>query len=266
MTDMAIISAGFKHAPFIKRAQELNQHLRLKNFGYSFKIWIDDYPKDYDIETMSPYLIKYYCMEEMIKEGYKKILWIDSSMRFYHGPKHISNILDNDGYFIVGDGDSRLDTWSDDNFLNVLDLNREDVKEIKMVLGGVFGLNLNHDSGRKIYEAYKELAINHQELFDGLRGIPHSPDSVGKKELSLDTNVKGHRHDTSVLSYICNKLNIKPTQKNSIEGPWYYHNQYLENQKEKNPDPLSNPNIGRFPTNAVIISSDAFIGIRDWET
>jgi len=68
MTDMAIISAGFKHAPFIERAEAMNYHFRDRNFGYPFRIWIDDYPEGYDIETMSRYLIKFYCMEEMIKQ------------------------------------------------------------------------------------------------------------------------------------------------------------------------------------------------------
>tara|TARA_Y100000310_G_scaffold303251_1_gene341435 strand:- start:339 stop:1106 length:768 start_codon:yes stop_codon:yes gene_type:complete len=254
MSDMVIISAGFKHAPFIERAFKLNNHFRERNFGYPFKIWIDDYPEGFDIETMNPYLIKYYCMKEMIKEGYTKILWMDSSVRFWNSPDSISNILDIVGSFLIQDGNEHnLNEFSNDNFIETLKLTREEAKQIKIILGTVFGININSNYGSKIWQLYKLIAENHPSVFDGHR--------------FKDTNkeVKGHRNDQSVLSYICHMVGATPTQETSVEGPWYYHNQYLRNQRIDGEDHISNPNVGYFPSNAVLVSSDVIVGERPWD-
>ena len=258
MSDMVIISAGFKHAPFIERAFKLNNHFRERNFGYPFKIWIDDYPEGFDIETMNPYLIKYYCMKEMIKEGYTKILWMDSSVRFWNSPDSISNILDIVGSFLIQDGNEHnLNEFSNDNFIETLKLTREEAKQIKIILGTVFGININSNYGSKIWQLYKLIAENHPSVFDGDR-FPH-----GFGDTSHE--VKGHRNDQSVLSYICHMVGATSTQETSVEGPWYYHNQYLRNQRINGEDPISNPNVEHFPSDAVLVSSDVIIGERPWD-
>ena len=84
-----------------------------------------------------------------------------------------------------------------------------------------------------------QLGGSHLVLFErvGPCGVPWKNEDVGTEQLSMDTSVKGHRHDQTVISFIVKELmKEKPLMFQIGElGPHFYSQEYINQEYKKDP-------------------------------
>jgi hypothetical protein len=100
----------------------------------------------------------------------------------------------------------------------------------------IWGFDLNHPAGKDFYNNLEKLA-KEESLWFGPCGIPWRSEDVGTEQLSMDTSVKGHRHDQAIISFIVNELmKEKPLMfQTEGEGPHFYSQGYINQEFEKDP-------------------------------
>ena len=137
----------------------------------------------------NPYAFKPYCFYEALKQGYKQVLWLDSSVWAVSNLQPIFDILQNEGYFMLDSG-FYIKDWINDGCLNYFNLKIEQLITHKLFLAGLFGLNCNHPKSREFLLKWKNAA--------------DSGAFIGSWQ--------NHRHDMTCGSVIANKLGMKYLQ------------------------------------------------------
>jgi hypothetical protein len=143
---------------------------------------------------------KYYLMHEMAEKGYTQILWLDSSMWAVRSIEPIFERIATDGYYLVQQG-WNTGQWCADSALAPLGITREESFDIPQLVGGISGVNLEHDLGRQFYEEMWRLA-REKTAFIG-------PRSKSQGFCSNDPRVLGHRSDQTCASVVAHKLGMK---------------------------------------------------------
>lgn len=139
------------------------------------------------------------------------LLWADASV-WATGKGSLDPIferIESEGYYLSNNG-FRNHEWCNDASLAAFGYTRDDAEKQCQVAGGIYGINVNHPTGKLILA---EL-IKHKPLFKG------SPTNDRKTE-SQDCRCKGHRHDQSVLSLIAAKYSLRTPWPDEQKG-WYY--------------------------------------------
>ncbi len=142
---------------------------------------------------------KYYLMAEMAQKGYTQILWMDSSMWAVRSIEPIFERIATDGYYVIVQG-WNTGQWCADSALAPLGITREESFKIPQLVGGIIGVNLEHETGKRFYEEMWRLA-REQKAFRGPRF---------KKDgfCSKDPRVLGHRSDQTCASVVAHKLGM----------------------------------------------------------
>jgi hypothetical protein len=135
----------------------------------------------------NPYAFKIYAFKKALELGYRKILYVDSSVVAVKELDSLWQILDEDGYFIQEAGHF-VGRWCNDRTLNYFGISREEAMLIPMYGNcGVIALDFD-----------KHIALNFFELWE---------------KSMLDGQFIGswsdHRHDMTCGSVIANRLKMK---------------------------------------------------------
>jgi hypothetical protein len=154
-----------------------------------------------------PYAFKYDLIEQAWKEGYRRIFWVDSSIRLLKNPKILLDF--SDGIVAFHNlGHNLYPRWINDTAIK--NLEATDINENVMQLWG----------GCVFWDFNKELA---QEIFDEMRW--HI--SIGSFEDDT-TDRRGfvaHRNDQAVLSWLLHKRNIPLLPYGIIAGKQHITNE-----------------------------------------
>ena len=98
MNETCIVSFGKNHN-FQKGLDRLKQNIentvKLPFFGFK------EYPTGSPTHEVSPFAFKFYCIKECLKNDFKKIIWLDSSVIIKNDLSDILNFLNKEGYFFI---------------------------------------------------------------------------------------------------------------------------------------------------------------------
>ncbi len=132
------------------------------------------------------------------------LMWCDSCIVAvrYWGP--LWEKIERDGYFFMNNGWSNYEWTADSAYQDLFrpefeqgetleDVRRRN-RQIKHVVGGFFGLNLNHKIGKSILNDFYQLAAYTKAFCGPLQNTPETP--CGPPD------VRGHRHDQTALSVL----------------------------------------------------------------
>jgi hypothetical protein len=136
-----------------------------------------------------PYKFKFELIRKAVNDGYKRIVWLDSSLII---KKDLNELFIGAGFCFDNLGHPLCKYISDKSQSNLW-LSDSDLLEIPQVWGGAFGLNFNYDISYKVLEDI----IKQSELGSFNEGT------------SARHGFVAHRHDQAVMSVLFNRHGIK---------------------------------------------------------
>lgn len=183
----------------------------LINHGFTGGIlFFDDSDKEIPLHNDIPYGFKPYVLKKAIQQGYKYILWLDSSIICIRNPKKIFSIIKKEGTFVWSPYTEKMGFWCADIALQSFNLDREKSFQINELCAAIFGFSTEHEIGMQLFNDWYNYSIDNITF----KGIPKELDykkSYTNEDFLVSKNnkVKGHRHDQTALSYLANKYDIK---------------------------------------------------------
>ncbi len=172
-----------------------------------------EYPAGCPTHTEAQYAFKIFALREAIAAGADCVLWMDCTFRPRASIEPLWQHIEQHGWYVPRQGESRLATWATDAALVTYGITRETAREIQLVLSGLVGLNLRHEIGAAIWAGWQRMyeagAFNgphrhlHSEPFTawGSKFTGHCSDAPG---------VEGHRHDEAALSFVLWEMGLRP--------------------------------------------------------
>lgn len=148
-----------------------------------------------------PYAFKYQFIRRKVHQGYKKIIWLDSTMRLVPG-KYILDLLLDDGEGVVGFDNigHPLEFYINDTAIdNIGPFN----KSAKQLWGGALIFDFETDTAFEVLN----------EIIDQIVLGSFNDDNTARP------GFKGHRHDQAVLSAIFNQMGIELLPYGIIAAP-----------------------------------------------
>jgi len=163
----------------------------------------------------SMYGFKVHCMLECLKQGYKKIVFLDAAM-ILEGPiDHVLELASKKGFLAAYDRTELKNVISDSCRKYVeYDWELDNIDDLTLVGGSLYVLDFDNKKGRKVFERWQEL----EDL-----GF------FGKEEDDARGLLKGHRKDETCLSLALAKEEMSPCGFDEIG----YHNMGHGDKPEK---------------------------------
>jgi hypothetical protein len=184
---------------FIRGQQRLIESLN--DFDGEVLTWVSESQINSPLHKDNPYAFKIYAFEEALRQGFKRVLWVDASI---YAAKPLETLWDSldKGYMIQHAG-HWTGTWSNDRTLNYFDVTRDEAMKMPMFHGGFIALDFDNIIARDLYDLWAEAMLN--GMFKG------EWTNTNKTE-SQDTRCEGHRHDMTSLSIIANQMNLESSE------------------------------------------------------
>ena len=206
--DFCIVSFGKNHnfQKGLKRLEQRCLELDIPFIGFT------DYPVGCPTHEESPFAFKFFCIKDVLAKGYKKILWLDTSVIIKQPINDIFEHLNNLGYFFLLNHD--IGSFCHDKALITLGITRDESFKLPCLQGTNFGLNFNFKNSNIFLEKVIELSLD-GITFPG----PHNNNAF---KASKDPRVKGHRHDQIAMSIVALRLNMM-NWFTCGETPWFIH-------------------------------------------
>ena len=200
MNNKCIVTFGKGHN-FLKGVERLRSRCQELNIPFE---GFTEYPVGCPTHEESPFAFKFFCIKECVKKGYKKILWLDSSVIIKTDLNDVFEDIEKRGYFFIRNWHS-VGEYCHDKALKTLNITRDQSLTIPCMQGTNFGLNFDNEYIVIFFNKVLELSS------DGIT-FP-GPYSNSNCEASKDKRVAGHRHDQTALSVIALKHGLYK---------WYY--------------------------------------------
>jgi len=162
--------------------------------GIPVLAWRGQLPKGSPLHGGMPYAFKAYAIKEALDQGFKKILWLDTSMYMINYWGDFWDELGKRGALFWECDTGATGFWCGDSAMNLLGKTREELFNIPLMQGGVFAFDFSDAKARKIWEFYWHHV--HSGALLGLWRKEHG-------FVSKDSRVHGHRHDMPILSVAC---------------------------------------------------------------
>lgn len=153
------------------------------------KFWKGDarfykhYPKDVTPHNVVPYKFKFDLIKKARQDGYKKIIWLDSSIRL---AGDVLSLFGEEGVIAFHNLGHDLYKYISDKAVENLGVTEEELKEIPQTWGGAIGFDFNKDKAAEIFEEIYLHSLN-GSFEDGVSSRP---------------GFVAHRHDQAVMSVI----------------------------------------------------------------
>lgn len=191
--------------PYVTLQKRLVESLMPYDAIFDIIPWTHVYPKGSMPHEEMNYSFKAHAFQQAINMGYQNILWLDAACYAIANPKIIFDIIDQQGYYFVEDK-SRLADYCSDMYLDIYGVVREQLKDVPLLSGSIYGFNVNEAKGLTMWEALRNdeacgLFMNvykdDSARIDVNKDIPRPPRSLNQR---CDT-VPSHRHDEAILAY-----------------------------------------------------------------
>lgn len=193
-----IVNVGFG-GWYAKGSERLRRSLIYHGFAGEIKLWKDELPPGSPTHEECPYGMKLYAMQWAMEQGHQSILWLDSSAWCVKYPRVHEQAMGRDGYYLVGNGDWKVDQWTDDHALAHFGITREEARNIPLVSGGIIGLDFRNEIAREFFKRYA--AAMNAGCFNGPWTNPAwTPEGESRH--------RGHRHDQSCASIIAHQMGL----------------------------------------------------------
>jgi hypothetical protein len=198
MNKNCIISFANHKGAYVDRLARLSNSLR-DNFDGDFLSWIGEESLGAEKHEENPYNFKVHAFRKAVERGYKKILWLDSSVFAVGNVQKIFDDIESTG-FAFQDAGHYIGNYSTDKQLEYFGLTRDAAMEMKCIgNAGLLGLDFDKMMPSNFFS--KWATAMEKGLFKG------SWTNEGNTE-SLDDRCKGSRHDLSCSSIIVNQMGI----------------------------------------------------------
>lgn len=135
----------------------------------------------------NPYSFKIYAIEQMIKEGYTQILWLDASVYAIKDPTPVFDWLKEKGIFLEESGHLTGD-WSPDYVLKYFGITKDEAMKMPTFSAGFTGLDFTNPISIEFFAKWK------QSMLDGM----------------FKGDWETHRHDLTCGSIIANQMGLVP--------------------------------------------------------
>ena len=183
------------------------QNTLSKYQDFDFHGWKGAFPPGSPTHNEVPYAFKAYGLKWAREQGYKRALWLDSSVYVHSDPSPVLKIIENGGYFLLLNGWNQA-AWSTDAQLEYYGYTRDEAEKMQHPVGGLIGINFEHEKGKALFDMFIKAAED--KMFVG-------PWWNKNHEVSTDQRVLGSRHDQTCLGFITQKLELPLLSGNYID-------------------------------------------------
>lgn len=187
MKDIIVSYASKGREDYVSMSYALEDSLK----GYEYRIYRNELPTPKGVKRyehkQTPYGFKFTIIQQLIEEGYERIVWLDTSMRLV---KNIFELFEQTPVIAFHNlGHDLAKYISDDAVKN---LGNPDIN-IKQTWGGAIGFDFTKDKAKEVYNEIIE-QIELGSFNDGN---------------STREGFVAHRHDQAVMSVLFHKHGIK---------------------------------------------------------
>ena len=199
-SNRVIVSAGIGPQHYRKLLRSTENHCAV-HCQDTFRMFFDVLPTGCPPHQDKPYSFKIFAIERVMTAGFRYVLWMDSTFQPVSSIEPIWKHIEQHGFYVAKQGDSRLGEWCSDDALRLMRIGRDEAMTIPLVYSGLVGFDIASDAGQDIWREWK--MSERAGVFAG----PHFNQSgeFGLKwgaKCSDDPRCQGHRHDESALSWI----------------------------------------------------------------
>ncbi len=197
MSDKCIIN--FASGRYVKGQDRLRESLKTVGFDGDLLAWTSEDQIGAPLHKDNPYAFKCFAFDEALRQGYKKILWVDASIWAIKPLDPIWESVTKRGYMKQEAG-HLCSTWSSDRQLEYFGITRDEAEKFLMHgNGGFFALDFDVEIAQEFFKRWK------QAMLDGMFKGSWNNDNNCE---SSDPRCKGTRHDMICGSIIANQLGM----------------------------------------------------------
>lgn len=167
----------------------------------------------------TPYAFKLFALDHLRKDCCDIAIWLDASFWAIKEVESLFQLVCEHGLLVQNSG-YPVGMWSSDESLEVLKVKRDDAFSIPMFSGGLIGLDFNNTRVQDFFNTFLAYAKDGRVF----RGAWDNR----KGQVSVDSRVKGHRHDMVVGSILSNLAGLPIQSNNSL---FCYYNWYVMYKK-----------------------------------
>lgn len=184
--------------------------------NWDFQGWKNQLPPGSPPHSEIPYGFKAYALKWAFDKGYKRALWMDTSVIPNKNPEAKFKQIKDTGYLVLRNGWSNA-VWSTDAQLKYYGFTRDEAEKVKHPMATIMGMDFTHPLGKKLYDMFLQAAKD--KMFCG-------PWWNKNYEVSRDPRVLGSRHDQTCLGFIAYKLGLEHTEHQASykpEGDFFFY-------------------------------------------
>ncbi len=111
----------------------------------------DGYPDGCPPHGESNYGFKIYAIRDAIKRGFRQILWLDTTIFPVSGLSGFWHSIEQSGWWVPRQGDSKLGTWISDAALAICGRSRDELMGILLPWCAVIAIDLDHGRGAEFW-------------------------------------------------------------------------------------------------------------------
>lgn len=199
------------NAHYPRLAARLIERFHAVSPGYEIQAWVNCYPPGapgpvvVDGYDYGGYAAKPFALEYARQSGADVAILLDAAFFPIRPIQPMVEHIQRNGYYLCRNG-FKLGEWSSDKIVDAFGLTRNAAFKIDEISSYCVGLDLQRPDNVKMLGWWCSMAAT-SDLFPG----PHTATGQPGRNpgfVSTDPRVKGHRHDQSALSLICNRLGM----------------------------------------------------------
>lgn len=194
MKDLIISLAADGRERYSQKVLKLEESIK-DNWKGDVRIY-KSFPSWCTLHSMVPYKFKYDLIERAKDEGYKRIYWLDSTMRLIKG-KNIVHLLDQSKHGIVAFDNLGHPLKNYINDTAIKNLNISELDGVKQTWGGCVFWDFSKEMARLLFNSV---------MMQAMIGSFNEDDTA---TITLDRDeFIAHRHDQAVLSWLFHSAGI----------------------------------------------------------
>ena len=190
---------NFASGRYIKGQDRLRESLDTVGWDGDLLTWTAEHQIGAPLHKDNPYAFKIYCFDEALRQGYKRIFWVDASIWAIKPITPIWDCVERLGYMKQYAG-HLCGWWSSDTQLEYFGITRDEAMGMEMHgNGGFFALDFDNERASEFFDRWKQAMLDGQ-----FKGPWHNDNNC----VSSDPRCKGTRHDMICGSIIANQLEM----------------------------------------------------------
>jgi len=169
--------------------------------GYTgdFLLYTDERQLGCKPHKQNPYAFKAYAFRKAYEQGYKIVIWVDSSIHLVVPYKQVLNNILKNKYMLLKDG-WNSGQWCADSALKPLGITREESFTYPSILASVMAFDFREPICIDFLNKYYKLA------YEG-KAFPGDWKN-DKNQVSNDSRVLGHRHDQTAAAILATQMGM----------------------------------------------------------